>query len=76
MISTRLRDLREDNDVKQTTLAQYLCVKQSTYSDYENEVINVPVEALMKIADFYNTSVYYIIKWTDVRTPHKRKVCQ
>ncbi len=47
----RIRDLREDNDLKQKDLASYLSVDQSTYSDYENGRINVPVDMLIKIAD-------------------------
>ncbi len=61
----RLKDLREDNDVKQKQLAEYLNIKQNTYSQYENGKREIPIEMLWKLADFYNTSVDYIIGRTD-----------
>lgn len=62
---SRIRDLREDNDLKQIDLALYLSVDQSTYSDYENGRINVPIEQLIKIADYYNVSLDYITGRTE-----------
>ncbi len=61
----RLKDLREDNDVKQKQLAEYLNIKQNTYSQYENGKREIPIEMLWKLADFYNTSIDYIIGRTD-----------
>lgn len=58
---TKIRDLREDNDLKQKDLAKYLCIDQSTYSDYENGRINVPIEQLIKIADYYNVTLDYLV---------------
>lgn len=57
----RIRDLREDNDLKQKDLASYHSVDQSTYSDYENGRINVPVDMLIKIAEYYNVSLDYLV---------------
>lgn len=57
----RIRDLREDNDLKQKDLASYRSVDQSTYSDYENGRINVPVDMLIKIAEYYNVSLDYLV---------------
>lgn len=57
----RIRDLREDNDLNQKDLASYLSVDQSTYSDYENGRINVPVDMLIKIAEYYNVSLDYLV---------------
>lgn len=65
MIISRIRDLREDNDLKQKDMAKYLAIDQSTYSDYENGRINVPIEQLIKIADYYNVSIDYIVGRTD-----------
>ncbi len=65
VILMRLKDLREDNDVKQKHLAEYLNIKQNTYSQYENGKREIPLEMLCKLADFYNTSVDYIIGRTD-----------
>lgn len=61
----RIRDLREDRDLKQKDLAKLLSVDQSTYSDYENDRINIPIEQLIKIADFYNVSIDYIVGRTN-----------
>ena len=68
----RIRDLREDNDFKQIHLAEYLCVKQSTYSDYESGKINIPIETLLKLADFYTTSLDFLVGKTDERKPYPK----
>ena len=59
--------MREDSDKKQIELAKYLNIDQSTYSDYENGKINIPIEQLIKIADFYNVSLDYLVGRSDVR---------
>lgn len=56
-----IRNLREDNDLTQKQLADYLNVKQTTYSKYELGKINVPIEVFIKLADFYNVSVDYLL---------------
>jgi len=61
----RLKDLREDNDVKQKELAEYLSIKQNTYSQYENGKREIPLDILWKLADYYDTSVDYLISRTD-----------
>ncbi|MDE6111015.1 MAG: helix-turn-helix domain-containing protein [Eubacterium sp.] len=58
----RIRDLREDNDLKQKDLAAYLSIDQSTYSDYENGKINIPIEMLIRIADYYNVTLDYLVE--------------
>ena len=68
-----LRALREDRDLSQTELANYLKVHQTTYSDYELGKLNIPVEALRQLAEFYNTSVDYLLDLTDERRPYPRK---
>ena len=57
----RLKDLREDNDLTQTQIAKLLNVKQNTYSQYENGKRDIPIDLLWKLADFYETSVDYLI---------------
>ena len=69
MLFKRIRDLREDNDLTQETLAKVLNVKQTTYSKYELGKINIPVESLIKLAAFYKTSVDYLIGVTDDPQP-------
>ncbi|MEG1604384.1 MAG: helix-turn-helix transcriptional regulator, partial [Clostridia bacterium] len=55
----RLRDLREDEDLVQTKLAEFLNVHQTTYSEYERGETNIPIISLDKLADLYSTSVDY-----------------
>ena len=61
----RLRDLREDNDYTQSFVAEYLFVKQNTYSQYENGQRQIPISALIKLAELYDTSIDYIVEITD-----------
>ncbi len=61
MFFPRIRELREDNDKKQFELASYLNVRRNTYSDYECGKINIPIEQLIKIADFYDVSLDYLV---------------
>ena len=61
MIYENIRNLREDSDKTQKELADYLNVKQTTYSKYELGKINIPVEVFIKLADFYNVSVDYLL---------------
>ena len=61
MLFPRIRELREDSDKKQLELANYLSVRANTYSDYERGKINIPIEQLIKIADFYDVSLDYLV---------------
>lgn len=61
MLFPNIRNLREDNDKKQIELANYLNVKQTTYSKYELGKINIPIEIFIKLADYYDVSVDYLI---------------
>lgn len=56
-----IRNLREDNDKTQQELADYLNVKQTTYSKYELGKINIPIEVFIKLADYYDVSVDYLL---------------
>lgn len=67
----RLRDLREDNDLTQNQIAKMLNIKQNTYSQYENGKREIPLSALCKLADFYQTSIDYIVERTDIYAPYK-----
>ena len=69
----RLKELREDSDIKQQTIANYLHIKQNTYSQYENEQRQIPLELLIKLAEFYNTSIDYIVELTDEKRPYPKK---
>ncbi len=70
MYNNRLRDLREDRDLKQKDLAQLLKVHQTTYSDYELGALNIPVSALHILADFYGVSIDYLLCRTNQKTPY------
>ena len=69
----RLRGLREDKDLSQQEIAEFLNVGQSTYSDYELEKVNIPIDSLRKLAEFFNTSIDYILEMTDERRPYPRR---
>lgn len=56
-----IRKLRVDNKKLQTEMAAYLDVKQTTYSKYELGKINIPVEVLIKLADFYDVNLDYLV---------------
>lgn len=64
-----IRDLREDADLSQQELAQVLYVSQATYSRYESGVMDIPSKTLIQLAQFYRTSVDYLLDRTDDRTP-------
>lgn len=70
----RLKELREDRDLLQKDIAKVLEIDQSNYSKYELEKINIPLEYLNKLADFYNTSADYILYRTDERKPYKKSI--
>ena len=71
----RLKDLREDNDYNQNTVANELGCSQATYSRYETGSSMLPVDILEKLADFYRVSTDYILVRTDVRKPYEPSVC-
>lgn len=61
MYFQRLRDLREDKDLRQKDVAEFLGISQTVYSRYERGFQTIPVEHLLKLADFYHTSTDYIL---------------
>ena len=65
MTFSRIRDLREDRDLNQETLAEMLGVRQTTYSKYELGKIDVPDKMLIKIADFYDVTLDYLVGRSD-----------
>ena len=73
MYRNRLRDLREDRDLKQTALADYLQIHQTTYSDYELGKLNVPINVLHALADYYDTSIDYILGRTPEKKPYPKR---
>ena len=71
----RLRDLREDSDMSQTQTAELLGIKQTVYSRYERGYQTIPLEHLIKLADYYRVSLDYLIMG-DENNPLKKKVEQ
>ena len=69
----RIRDMREDNDLTQETIAKYLNVAQRTYSSYETGARNIPVQCVIKLAKFYHVSVDYLLGLTDESKPYPPK---
>jgi len=69
----RIRDLREDNDHTQKELAELLHVSQATYSRYETGNLDIPHSALQTLADFYHTSVDYLLGRTNIPTPYPKQ---
>lgn len=60
----RIRDLREDRDLKQRQLAEYLQCSQQVYSNYELGQRDIPTDVLIRLADFYDVSIDYLLGQT------------
>lgn len=73
---TRIRALREDNDLTQKYMAHLLNVNQRTYSRYETGEHAIPLDILCQIADFHHVSVDYLLDRTDIKNsyPSRRKL--
>ena len=68
-MDTRIKNLREDNDLTQFEISKMLNISQVAYSYYELNKRNIPLEMLSKLADYYNTSIDYLIYRTDISKP-------
>lgn len=64
MICQKIRDLREDRDLKQREVAAYLSCSQRVYSNYEMGQRDIPTDVLVKLSEFYNVSVDYLLGLT------------
>ena len=69
----RIKSLREDRACTKKQIADYLGVNERTYSNYENGKTRMPTISFIKLADYYETSVDYLLGHTDTPIPHKRK---
>ena len=74
MIYKNIRKLREESNLTQHQISSILNVAQSIYSDYENGTTVMPPNVLIKLADYYGTSVDYLLDRTDVISPHPRVI--
>ncbi len=68
----RIRDLREDKDLSQKELAKTIGMSQTGYSKYETGENDIPTNILIKLAEFYNTSVDYLLGLTDISKPYDK----
>ena len=68
----RLKDLREDHDLSQQAIADYLGMKQPKYSRYERGLRDIPTDVLIRLALFYKTSTDYILGLTDHSKPYRK----
>ena len=68
-----IRSLRVDAGMTQQQVAEYLNVKQNTYSQYEIGVLNYPIDVLCRLADLYQVSVDYLLGKKKKKTPYPRK---
>ena len=69
----RIRDLREDRDLKQEDMARLLSCTQACYSNYENGKRDIPTEVLSRIADIFGVSTDYLLGRTNVKQPYPTK---
>lgn len=69
----RLKEIRVEKGINQQVVAEFLSVRQNTYSQYESGQRQIPLEALIKLAEFYDVSVDYILNLTDDDAPYSRK---
>jgi len=68
----RIRDLRKEKRYTQTYVANVLQVAQTTYSDYENGRVRIPVNHIVELARFYDISLNYITGVSNIREPFPR----
>lgn len=68
----RIRDLREDRDLTQKKMGEMLNCSQRIYSNYERGDVDIPTQILIKLAEFHNTSVDYLLNITDEKCPYPR----
>ena len=67
MLYKRMRDLREDKDLTQREMGEILSCSQRVYSNYERGELDIPTEILIKLANFHEVSVDYILDRTDIK---------
>ena len=69
----RIRALREDKDLNQTFVADAIHVAQTTYSDYENGKVRIPLDCLVKLAQFYDVDMNYICGVSNIKNKYPKK---
>ena len=69
----RLKEIREDKDYYQKDIAKVLNIPQQNYSRYELGIVAMPIEKYARLAEFYNTSIDYLVGLTNERKPYPKK---
>ena len=67
----RLKDIREDRDITQKEIADYLHIKQNTYSQYESGKRQLPIEVLIALAGYYQVTTDYLLGLSDIPNPYR-----
>lgn len=70
IMKLRIRDIREDRDITQKQIADYLMCDQSLYSKYEREEREIPLHLMVRLAQYYQVSVDYLAGLTNIKTPY------
>lgn len=70
IMKLRIRDIREDRDITQKQIADYLMCDQSLYSKYEREEREIPLHLMIRLAQYYQVSVDYLAGLTNIKTPY------
>lgn len=71
---SRLKEIREDKDLNQSDVAKALGIKQQQYSEYEIGKRLIPINYLSDLADYYDTSIDYLLSKTDERKPYPKSI--
>lgn len=69
----RIRNLREDKDLTQKQIGKLLNMSQTGYNQYEIGKNDIPTRVLIELAEFYNTSIDYLLGLTNEIKPYPRK---
>ena len=72
MVYQRIRDLREDADLKQSEMAEILHCTQQAYSNYERGLREIPTDILVKLAEYYKTNIEYILGLSNNKNYYKK----
>lgn len=72
MYYKRLRDMREDHDLRQKEIASILKIDQRVYSNYETGKREIPLHLVMRLAKYYDTSIDYLVGMTDIKSSYKK----
>lgn len=71
---SKLKEIREDKDLNQSDVAKALGIKQQQYSEYEIGKRLIPINYLSDLADYYDTSIDYLLSKTDERKPYPKSI--